>query len=209
MPRTLTHTWFFFGDSLTLGVNDSEIPGGWVSRLAQMAGRAGLCHYPPATFYNLGARRQKTADIAKRWQAEVKNRDMPGIASKLFFCVGVVDMAGPSGAEPQSLTDALAGLEQILAAAKDQAPTLIVSPPPIANVEARRRISALCAMQADLSRKFSLPYVDINADLENCAAYMNDLADGLHPGPAGSQAMADLLFQKQAVREFLTERKEQ
>lgn len=208
MPRTLTHTWFFFGDSLTLGVNDNEVPGGWVSRLAMLAGKAGLCKYPPATFYNLGARRQKTADIASRWKAEVKNRDMPGIVSKLLFCVGVVDMAGPLGAEAKSTTDALAALEQILTDVKNFAPALIVSPPPIANPEARQRIAALCPKQAEICGKFSIPYVNINAELENCAAYMNDLADGLHPGPQGSLAMADLLFSKEEVKNFLRESKD-
>ena len=29
MTRDCTHTWLFFGDSLTLGVNDHTMPGGW------------------------------------------------------------------------------------------------------------------------------------------------------------------------------------
>ena len=66
MPRAFTHTWFFFGDSLTLGVNDNRMPGGWVSRLVLLGQEAGLYRFPPATFYNLGARRPSTADRARR-----------------------------------------------------------------------------------------------------------------------------------------------
>ncbi|WP_303193202.1 hypothetical protein [uncultured Desulfovibrio sp.] len=63
-----TPTWFFFGDSLTLGVNDDQMPGGWVSRLAVLGREVGLYGIPRATFYNLGARRQGTADVARRWR---------------------------------------------------------------------------------------------------------------------------------------------
>ena len=46
MPHAPT-AWFFFGDSLTQGVDDARMPGGWVSRLAVLAHQAGLCQ--PAT----------------------------------------------------------------------------------------------------------------------------------------------------------------
>ena len=97
MPRAFTHTWFFFGDSLTLGVNDNRMPGGWVSRLVLLGQEAGLYRFPPATFYNLGARRQSTADLARRWRQEVDCRQMPGMVPHLVFCAGVVDMAAPGG----------------------------------------------------------------------------------------------------------------
>lgn len=46
-------TFFFFGDSITLGVNDT-LAGGWIGRFAGLASqRAGL-PVPPSTFYNLG-----------------------------------------------------------------------------------------------------------------------------------------------------------
>ena len=56
-PRSTTETFFFFGDSLTLGVNDNAMPGGWVSRLVLLGSQAGWYDMPPATFYNLGVRR--------------------------------------------------------------------------------------------------------------------------------------------------------
>lgn len=47
-------TFFFFGDSITLGVNDT-LAGGWIGRFAGLASqRAGL-PVPPSTFYNLAS----------------------------------------------------------------------------------------------------------------------------------------------------------
>ena len=52
-------TFFFFGDSITLGVNDAPA-GGWVGRFAGLAAQAGL-PVPPSTFYNLGVRKHAAA----------------------------------------------------------------------------------------------------------------------------------------------------
>ena len=49
MGRAHTDTWFFFGDSVTLGVNDNVTPGGFVSRLALKGAQKGLYEFPPAT----------------------------------------------------------------------------------------------------------------------------------------------------------------
>ena len=184
MPRAFTHTWFFFGDSLTLGVNDNRMPGGWVSRLVLLGQEAGLYRFPPATFYNLGARRQSTADLARRWRQEVDCRQMPGMVPHLVFCAGVVDMAAPGGGQPV-------------------APTLAISPPPVADPTVRRRIAELSAAQAVLCAELGLPFADIHAALAASHSYMDDLSDGLHPGPEGCTVMAETLLTQNTVRDFL------
>ena len=93
-PRSTTETFFFFGDSLTLGVNDNAMPGGWVSRLVLLGSQAGWYDMPPATFYNLGVRRHTSTDIAARWQAEVASRQIPGTINHLAFCPGVAGGRG-------------------------------------------------------------------------------------------------------------------
>lgn len=150
MPRAFTHTWFFFGDSLTLGVNDNRMPGGWVSRLVLLGQEAGLYRFPPATFYNLGARRQSTADLARRWRQEVDCRQMPGVVPHLVFCAGVVDMAAPGGGQPVALDKAMYCLRTMLTEAAPLAPTLVISPPPVADPTVRRHIAELSAAQAAL-----------------------------------------------------------
>ena len=117
MPHT-TSAWFFFGDSLTQGVNDALMPGGWVSRLAVLAHEAGLCPIPRATFYNLGARRHSTAKIAARWRSELDNRLIPGMVPHLVFCAGVVDMAAPGGGQPADPEQAAVQMDKLLAEAR-------------------------------------------------------------------------------------------
>ena len=203
MPRAFTHTWFFFGDSLTLGVNDNRMPGGWVSRLVLLGQEAGLYRFPPATFYNLGARRQSTADLARRWQQEVDCRQMPGMVPHLVFCAGVVDMAAPGGGQPVALDKAMYCLRTMLTEAAPLAPTLVISPPPVADPTVRRRIAELSAAQAALCAELGLPFADIHAALAASHSYMDDLSDGLHPGPEGCTVMAEALLTQNTVRDFL------
>ena len=74
----------FFGDSVTLGVNDAPA-GGWVARLAGKAAAAGLS-VPPDTFYNMGVRKNSSRMILERWEAEFRARTMEGVPSFLLFC---------------------------------------------------------------------------------------------------------------------------
>lgn len=203
MPRAFTHTWFFFGDSLTLGVNDNRMPGGWVSRLVLLGQEAGLYRFPPATFYNLGARRQSTADLARRWRQEVDCRQMPGMVPHLVFCAGVVDMAAPGGGQPVALDKAMYCLRTMLTEAAPLAPTLVISPPPVADPAVRRRIAGLSAAQAALCAELGLPFADIHVALAASRSYMDDLSDGLHPGPEGCTVMAEALLTQNTVRDFL------
>ena len=65
-------TFFFFGDSITLGVNDT-LAGGWIGRFAGLASqRAGL-PVPPSTFYNLGVRKHSSLQIRERWADGLPN----------------------------------------------------------------------------------------------------------------------------------------
>lgn len=204
MSRDCTHTWFFFGDSLMLGVNDYGMPGGWVSRLALLGRREKLYKLPPATFYNLGARRQTTASVAARFEAEVQARQMPGIVQRLLFCTGVVDMLSSGESTPVAVQKAAQDLEGLLEKAKTVAPTLFVCPPPVSDVTKRARIAELCAAQVDVCARLGVDCVNINAALAADAEYMEDLSDGLHPGPTGCSVMAERLLADGRIRAFLT-----
>ena len=202
MPHT-TPAWFFFGDSLTQGVNDCLMPGGWVSRLAVLAHKTGLCPIPRATFYNLGARRHGTADIAARWRQELENRLIPGMKPHLVFCVGVVDMAAPGGGQPADPTLTAALLHPVLEEAAATAPTLVISPPPVAAAEANARIGQLCKLQQRLCDQRGIPFAQVHELLITNSVYMDDLSDGLHPGSQGCAQMAQTLLAQQCVSEFM------
>ena len=202
MPHT-TSAWFFFGDSLTQGVNDALMPGGWVSRLAVMASEAGLCPIPRATFYNLGARRHSTANIAARWRSELDNRLIPGMFPRLVFCTGVVDMAAPGGGQPADPELAAAQMDKLLAQAAGVAPTMVISPPPVADAAASSRIGHLGKLQQQLCASRGIAFAQVYELLANTTDYMNDLSDGLHPGSQGCARMAQTLLAQECVRAFM------
>ena len=202
MPHATT-AWFFFGDSLTQGVNDARMPGGWVSRLAVLAHQAGLCPIPRATFYNLGARRHSTAKIAARWRSELENRLIPGMMPRLVFCTGVVDMAAPGGGQPADPQLAALLLDQLLAQAAETAPTMVISPPPVKDAAANARIGQLAALQQQLCAGRGIAFAQVYELLANTADYMDDLSDGLHPGSQGCALMAQTLMAQECVRAFM------
>ena len=202
MPHT-TSAWFFFGDSLTQGVNDALMPGGWVSRLAVMASEAGLCPIPRATFYKLGARRHRTAKIAARWRSELDNRLIPGMVPRLVFCTGVVDMAAPGGGQPADPELAAAQMDKLLAQAAGVAPTMVISPPPVADAAASSRIGHLGKLQQQLCASRGIAFAQVYELLANTTDYMNDLSDGLHPGSQGCARMAQTLLAQECVRAFM------
>lgn len=198
MPRDHTDTWFFFGDSVTLGVNDTTVPGGWVSRLALKGAAKGLYRMPPATFYNLGARRQKLAQVAERLEREYSARLMPGIRSKIALCTGTVDML--QGADPSQLVHSLAPL---LEKSRGIAPTIFLCPPPVAAEDARKRLGIFGALACDLCRTMNIPCVDLGARLAD-RDFVSLLTDGIHPGDEGNELLATLLMEQPVVATFLT-----
>lgn len=202
MPHT-TYAWFFFGDSLTQGVNDALMPGGWVSRLAVLAHEAGFCPIPRATFYNLGARRHSTAKIAARWSSELQNRLIPGMVPRLVFCTGVVDMAAPGEGMPADPHTAANQLDQLLAEAAKAAPVLVISPPPVKDAAASARIGQLGILQQQVCARRGVAFAQIYEILAGTTNYMDDLSDGLHPGSQGCALMAQTLLAQDCIRAFM------
>ena len=198
-----TSAWFFYGDSLTQGVNDALMPGGWVSRLAVLAHEAGLCPIPRATFYNLGARRHSTANIAARWRSELETRLIPGMIPHLVFCTGVVDMAAPGGGQPADPQMAAEHMELLLAEAACVAPVLVISPPPVTDAAASARIGQLGKLQQQLCAVRGIAFAQVYELLAGSTDYMDDLSDGLHPGSQGCALMAQTLLAQECVRAFM------
>lgn len=200
MSRTMTETWFFYGDSLTLAVNDDSMQGGWVGRLALMGSRAGFYALPPATFYNLGVRRHTVFDVKARWKQEWDARQLPGIVPHVAFCAGVVDMV-PADGKPVS--EVCAAMADMLDEAAALAPVLLISVPPVANAEVRTRIEALNAAYGAMCAQKGLAWADIYTELCTSDVYMDSLRDGTHAAPEGCAFMAERLFALPQVRAFL------
>ncbi len=173
----------FFGDSLVLGVGDPEARG-WVGRLVLDA--------RPDAFtacYNLGVRRNATADIQTRWRDEAEHRRHPRAPMRLVFAFGAVDMSpGESPEEPRvPLETALTNARAILTEANAHFPTLMISPPPTAEPAFTRRIESYAEALGELCHELGVPYLNILPELLRSELYLEELVggDGIHPGAAG------------------------
>ena len=198
MGREHTDTWFFFGDSITLGVNDTEQPGGFVSRLALLGAASGAYSLPPATFYNLGARRQTLSQIEARFEQEYTARLMPGIRSRLAFCTGTVDLAGD--ADPVRLSrDVL----RLVARAREIAPTLFICPFPVKNETVSAAIATYGLLAEQACSSVNVPCINLYQQLQK-DGFVSLLTDAVHPGPAGNALIARLLLDHPAIKTFLT-----
>ena len=194
--------FFFFGDSITLGVNDPQ-GGGWVGRFAMRSTEMPGMPIPPTTFYNLGVRKQSSKAVSSRWEAEYMQRRIENASPHLIFCFGTVDMAAPSGIPVMSVEDSTVTARDILQRAKDEAPVLLMSPPPVLQTAHRERIGVLSAAYAELRNAISIPHLNLFELLRSSDAFMNDLSDGVHPGALGNSLIADLLLNFPPMQEWM------
>lgn len=191
--------FYCFGDSITLGVNDAA-SGGWVARLAGLAAQKGL-PVPPDTFYNLGVRKHSSRQILERWEAEYKARALEGTQAHFLFCFGTVDMVAPSGRPMVAVGESAANAREILSKARDMGKTVLVSPPPVKDEEHCQRLEALCTAYSTICDSVGVPFLDVFHPLKD-AGYVDDLADGIHPGAAGNAILASLLAEHRALQDW-------
>ena len=193
--------FFFFGDSVTLGVDDAPA-GGWVVRLAGKAAQKGL-NVPPDTFYNMGVRKNSSRSILERWESEYRVRALEGCPVTLVFCFGTVDMAAPHAVPNVPIGESAANAREILVKAREFGDVLLVSAPPVKNEEHDQRIEALCTAYAAIAKSVGVPFVDIYHPLKE-AGYIDELADGIHPGPRGNEMIAELLSSSEAMQKIFS-----
>src|ERR1700734_2624968 len=82
----------FFGDSLVAGVGDPS-GGGWVARVISACFHGGT----PITAYNLGVRRETSAQVLARWRAEAEPRVPSGVHARVVVSFGANDTTIEAG----------------------------------------------------------------------------------------------------------------
>ncbi len=180
----------FLGDSMTNGTGDPAMLG-WVGRICANARARGH----DVTAYNLGIRRETSADIHARWRAEIAPRLPPEHPRALVFCFGVNDCVAENGA-PRVHPDAtLHHAHAMLAAAQSIAPTLFIGPPPIDDAGTNARAAALDQRLAALCATLHIPHLPTLAALLEDPHWIAEAraGDGAHPGANGYAAMAALI----------------
>ena len=180
----------FIGDSLVNGTGDPTLLG-WIGRVCAAARRRGH----DITCYNLGIRRDTSADIAARWHEEIARRLPAGIDGRLIFSFGANDCAEENGAPRVAPERALANARSILEEARRHHPTLMLGPAPVALADADPRIAALSRALAQLAAELSVPYLDLYTPLAAIPLWRLEIGigDGAHPGAAGYALIADLV----------------
>src|SRR5215472_588338 len=142
----------FIGDSFVNGTGD-PLCLGWPGRVCATAIQRGA----PLTYYNLGVRRETSAEIAARWRDECTRRLPPPIDGRVVLSFGGNDTALEQGWQRLSLDATLHNLRAIVQDAQRHYPTLLVGPPPVAEAAHNARTAALCHAMAAVAQELGVP----------------------------------------------------
>jgi lysophospholipase L1-like esterase len=180
----------FFGDSFTTGTGDPEALG-WVGRVTAAALASGY----NLTAYNLGVRRETSADILNRWKRELAPRALSGADMRIVFLFGANDTALENGQRRLPLDETVANARALLRAAKLSHLTLLIGPPPVADPDHDRRLRELNSALAELAKSEAVPYLDVFTPLQAVPLWKKEVMnnDGHHPRAGGYGELAKLI----------------
>lgn len=180
------------GDSYTQGVGDRD--GGWVGRLTARAVRRGH----RLTAYNLGVRRETSADVAGRWFAEAERRLVGGDAHGVVFAFGLNDGTHEDGRPRVPRGASTRNLAAVVDRARSAGwPVLVVGIPPIPDGEDGRDDPAVLEEAfREACETMRVPFVPVHAALRDDPAWwasIEEFGDGAHCGPDGYRLLAGVI----------------
>ncbi len=180
----------FIGESFVNGTGDPECLG-WAGRICVNANRKGY----DITYYNLGVRRETTAELKNRWLREVSYRLPKEYDGRVVFSFGTNDTTIENGKTRVDFTDSIKNTRTILSESKRLYPVLMVSPPPVVDLEQNSRICELSKHLVLLCHELNVPYLDIFPFLEKSDIWMDEVRnnDGAHPRAAGYTVFAEIV----------------
>lgn len=197
----------FFGDSFTHGVGDVEGLG-WRGRVVARLLQCGV----DLTAYDLGVRRDTSADILKRWEQEACAR-FPhelshNLSFRLAFAFGTNDCSNDGTGKPRlSLSESLSNAERILTKAVTVAPSIMIGPAPtFDDPEADKRLHDLETRLQLLAGEYGVPFLPMMAFLQNSRQWTEGAAvgDGTHPGSEGYALMAEHILAWSAFQDWIS-----
>lgn len=180
----------FLGDSYVQGTGDDECLG-WVGRVCASARRAGH----NVTAYNLGVRRETSADIARRWQAECQPRLLPTTENYVVFSFGANDASILDGERRVGEDQTLTNLRNMLDSAKERWRTLVIGPPAVPDEPQNTRLMPLSQRMDEVARQAGVPYLALFPQTVNDSTWLDEVRrnDGAHPRAAGYARIAALI----------------
>lgn len=191
----------FLGDSLVNGTGDDACLG-WVGRVCAAARRGGR----DVTCYNLGIRRDTSADVRARWRQDAGARLPDGHDGRLVFGFGANDCCpGEDGAPRVAQDAAVANAEAILAAALAWKPVLMMGPIPVLDAATTARVMALDAAYGAVCGRMGVPYLSVAALVAASDVWAREVAagDGAHPNEGGYALLADAFMGWDAWRGWI------
>lgn len=179
----------FVGDSFVNGTDD-ETALGWAGRLCAAAMAGGV----PLTYYNLGIRRETSADILARWENECRCRLPKSCDGRVVISCGVNDATGENGKPRVEHNASCSNLREILVQAKKYR-SILVGPPPIDDDMLNDRIEKLSKSFSAIVESLAIPYVELFSPLIDDPVYRSEVAErhGSHPRGAGYARMAEVI----------------
>ncbi|MGC9352170.1 MAG: GDSL-type esterase/lipase family protein [Sulfurovum sp.] len=182
----------YVGDSFVNGTGDPEKLG-WTGRLSSMS----ESRERQITHYNLGVRRETSADILRRWEDEVSCRLVDSEETYVVFSFGVNDTVWEEGGVRIGLTESLENLEKIVLKAKKHYPVIMVGPPPVEDEEQNERIKRYDAAYREFCEEYFVAYLSIFDRLSSNETWGREVSgnDGAHPHAKGYKLLADTVYQ--------------
>jgi acyl-CoA thioesterase-1 len=181
----------FVGDSFVAGVGDARHLG-WAGRLAAHSHAQGQA----LTSYNLGIRRDTSADILRRFHAECTPRLPSGSHAGVVLSFGVNDTMFESGMSRVATEASISHLRDLLKQlSKAGWPVLMAGPPAVDDEAHNERVVALDALLSAECDRHSVPYVSVVRQLQGHDVWRREVreGDGAHPGSGGYEALAAML----------------
>lgn len=191
----------FFGDSMVNGTGDDAALG-WVGRACAAARRGGR----DVTGYNLGIRRDTSADVRARWRREAEARLPAAHDGRLVFSFGANDCClGEDGAVRVAPEGSVTNAEAILAGALAWTSVLMVGPVPVVDDATARRVMALDAAYAALCARTGVAYLPVAGMVGASGVWAREVAagDGAHPNEGGYGLVAEAVMQWDAWRRWV------
>lgn len=180
------HIFYFFGDSITLGVNVLPKNSFYQLILDELQEKFPV---PPTKFYNLGACKNSSKEILARFDNEFSARNLPGSTPFFFLMCGVVDTMKFTDIPYCSIDESKENYLALLQKAKAKGQIIAISPSPVANEEQNSRLQELIAVQEKICAEQNVPYLNIFPALHN-NEFISDLKDGVHPSERGNILIA-------------------
>ena len=181
----------FVGDSFVNGTGDPEYLG-WTGRVCAAALKQGI----RVTYYNLGVRRETSADIRDRWRKEVIPRLPEEHHAGIVFSFGVNDITSAKEGGRVAYGDSIANTRSILREASEVCRTFMVGPAPIASEHQNSSIAKLSQGMEEVCTTLGVPYLDVFSSLHESAVWMDEVrtGDGSHPSSMGYAELAGLVI---------------